>query len=570
MDTGGEVALKHEDVDPLDVAVLKQRQNFRSLVCSSSFEILQHIFHSYVGIDETHGFPLNLRNHRIPLPALLSQVCTRWREACLSDCRLWSCIPFGLNQKWASEFVARSGESSLEISSFLDANPLPLALVRGVMHRIRRLRVVGNLDELQDFCDAIANKPAPVLEYLFFRGYAAYNSNILMLHIPSTIFVHVAPRLRSAIVPQAHLEGFPMPAFTHLTSIHLYILTASDTVRLLQNSPHLKELHCNTIRDCPLESTPNLLVEGERVHAPELTTLVIRNIKLAGVISFFEALDAPSLSELTLKCIEIKEEDVQRYATALPRVLSAHIKTLHHVQSPCDELKIDGDNSEYSTVECCSTGSGEERTEIWRDSGHASASHLYLRWIATGGNGAFDTQSFLASLLRAFSAHDVRILNLRDRHGHLGRSSGCLQAFPCVTLLHYSRSDTKEACRWDIFEAMTPMEQRIHTGQTSLLGGQTLFPLLTKLVIHDSFIPQFGGVFLRVLRRLAQSRKHDGQLLEIAFEECSYSAHVMAELKKDAVITWNGAWCPPFSFGGIGEDPELENWEMWGSMFDEP
>ena len=48
----------------------------------------------------------------------------------------------------------------------------------------------------------------------------------------------------------------------------------------------------------------------------------------------------------------------------------------------------------------------------------------------------------------------------------------------------------------------------------------------------------------------------------------SYSAEIVVSLHGIATVTWGGEWCPPFSFGGGGEDLGLENWEGWGNLFD--
>ncbi|TFY72539.1 hypothetical protein EVG20_g466 [Dentipellis fragilis] len=551
----------------LENVLVNQRRNALSLVCSSPPEILQYIFRLFADEEsdrQTHYRPRKGRTLPTVVP---SYVCTRWRRICLNDGYLWATLSLDWSGRWPFEFVARSGNWPLQVSLSLSETSISEKehTVTRHINRIRALHVDfarGRMGVPRAFCDSILNQPAPLLESLSLSHAPQPSSGIITLS--STIFSSIAPRLRSLSLTLVRLPDSMIPAFSHLKTVETRgSLTTEAAVCLLRTTPSLKVLICNPlIYQFGVELDPSSS-GSERINAPQLTTLVMKNVKSAELIQVLEALEAPSLSQIVVSdiidssLIQSNHDHLDDIATSLPMALSSHIKVLRRLHGPIQELIVN-----VSSVTCWPSRSA---LHLYGDTDDIDDTYaFYINYWMVNFNSFDDAQPLFDGLLRVLPVDEVHTLSLHD----IVWPYPSLYRIANTTELRYtsikSLSDTPY-----LLQAMIPLEQRIGVGERILPQSQILFPRLAKIVFKDAKVPADGEKLVCVLQCLAQARRRDGITLEVAFEGCNYRAGVMAGLK-DVNVTWNGTWCPPFSFGGLGEDPQLENWEMWGSLFDQP
>ncbi|KAA1474530.1 hypothetical protein DENSPDRAFT_334537 [Dentipellis sp. KUC8613] len=545
-----------------ETAAAKQRQNASSLVCSSPLEVLQYIFQFY--ITDLHG--AYRLEHGLPLAALLSHVCTRWREACLADHRLWNWIPRTLRGRWAFEFAARSGDSPMDISFWLEKDlSAPMSMtqfVLRIMHRIRNIWVSGDLELLQNFCDALVDRPAPLLEHMHFSRFTARMSEIvpgIAVTLSIDIFARSAPRLRSVRLHRAQLAGIPVPAFVHVTTISLGLSPVDDILPLLQYIPHLQVLGCDEMLNSRSGSAS--FPTGEHVHMPELREVRLRSIKPADIVRIFDTLVAPSLQVLNLRNMAAAPSDIPLYIAAVPRALSPHISTLRQTLGSNNGALID---SEENAIGCWF--SREECAQAARDDSRYF-SPLYLSWTFAHMDEGVDIHSLVRGVLGVLSMQDVLTLSLYDTMFHGDRSWACLHALPNVTLLECKIESPEDAL--DILQAMTPATQRLSIGHMPPQDGRTLFPLLKKLVVVGMDISTSEGyTFLKVLCNLVHSGSRGEKGLSVAFEKCEYSVRFYEGLE-EIDMTWNGRRGPPSLAVSSGGDSSSENREGLGIVFDQ-
>ncbi|TFY59518.1 hypothetical protein EVG20_g7765 [Dentipellis fragilis] len=540
-----------------DAVLIKQRRNSLSLVCSSPPEILQYIFDFYVNSED---WTLICGYRGLPATVLLSHVCSCWREVCLDDCRLWSCISLVLPRQWALEYFKRSGESPLRLSFLLEkhrGSDMAQMAVHA-MHRIRCLNVHGSAEHLQTFLNSLIDTPAPILA-TFFLFHSQVNDavpgNPSLVRVPTDIFARTAPRLQHVMLDDIWLRKIPVQAFLHLRYLSSPFSALEGVWRLLQAPRQLKILHCyvSSASDQRHPRPPlNTAHLHKRIYAFSLTNLVIYNAEFTKLFKLLEALVAPSLAQIAVIGLAATPSDIAHCAPVVARALSPHARILRQIHGPIHELTL-----EESSVTCW---------PIPRNGDHfADFAPFGVEW----GRGSFpedaQTEPLFDGILDALPLEDVHTLVLRDFCG----ISNCLHALSNVTELNYSTPWALDTLY--LLQAMLPKHRRFDlVGEIPPSQEEVLFPQLTRLTFTCMYIATHGGIFLHVLRRLAQIRQPDGEEgLEIDFRDCPYSAAIMVELKKYSVVTWNGGWCPPFSFGGLGEDPALENWDYWGSVFDE-
>ncbi|KAA1474595.1 hypothetical protein DENSPDRAFT_337382 [Dentipellis sp. KUC8613] len=544
-----------EDARIRDIALSKQRRNASSLVCSSPPEILQHIFQFYIHAKVKRG-PPGPAQHAPPRSAVLTHVCRRWRDVCLNDRRLWTTISSSMNRQWQSEYVARSGDSPLAMNIFLgpphEENILAQAAIDHI-HRLRVLLVHGSQGVLQTFINSLVNKAAPILESLTMRTHRAFTLTDAE-HcpiVPADIFAGTAPRLQSLAVHWVRLSGPSVRAFTSLTTIQGESpLSALDTWMLLSSTTHIKAAKFFKLNNI---GQGHPFHHNGRIYAPALSEVEVNDVKPAILIKMLENLVAPSLSQIALCGIRLYEWDLDFFSNAISRALSAHFQLLRQKRGPMEDVLVD-----------------PEQVVCWpiHDDRHHRASPFHIAWVFYPSSA--DAVRLLNSVISILPVHEARTLFV-DNHEWYPETRGerwaCLYPFQNVTDLNFTSLLATEALY--MLLAMTTPDQRIDIGKALPLQDHILFPHLRKLVFSSMSVRPHGGAFLRVLSCMVRSRRRSGTILEIAFQHCSYSAVAMAQLKKDALVTWDGVWCPPFSFGDAGEDPELENWEGWGSMFDQ-
>ncbi|TFY72780.1 hypothetical protein EVG20_g199 [Dentipellis fragilis] len=528
-----------------DTALSKQQRNALSLVCSSPPEILQHIFQFYVR-DKTMRDLRGTIRHALPRSAKLTHVCRRWRDVCFNDHRLWTTISYTMSRQWQSEYVVRSGDSPLAMDIFLEPHREDNILAQTAVDHVRRLRVLhvnGRQDLLQAFMVSLVNKAAPILESLIMQ--TQYSTTLTdaeqFSFVPADIFANTAPLLQSLALHWVRLPSSPVCAFTNLKTIQTEgSFSVFDTWMLLPSMRYVKAEKFSMLRN-PRAGHP--FYHSGRIHAPDLTDFEVYDVEPAILIKMLENLVAPSLSRLALCGIRLFESDLHFLSTAITRSLSVHFQLLRQKHGPIEEVYVD-----------------PERVVCW-------PTHYNDRLLRNHCASLFHIANGIFSIL---PAHETRTLCVGNHEWYpetRGERWACLYSFQNVTVLSFTTRLAIEALY--MLLAMTPQEQRIDIGRALPLQDHVLFPHLTRLVFVSVRIRPHGGTFLRILSCMARTRRQGGTILEIAFQNCSYSAVVMAELKKDAVVTWDGIWCPPFSFGYAGEDPELENWENWGSLFDQ-
>ncbi|TFY72532.1 hypothetical protein EVG20_g469 [Dentipellis fragilis] len=507
----------------------------------------------------------------IPPTALLSHVCTHWREVCLNDCRLWTTIVADNRWnsrpgykvlhtgKWPSEFMARSGDAPLNVDIDISKSDTLGPLVLNHIHHSRSLGILGSEQGgLDAFLASLANHAAPMLEYLSIRG----EGDLTRFCLPPTVFANTAPRLRTLKLVRIRLPPSSIPAFNHLASIHANgIIGVQDIWQLLlPRLSHVKTLELSHIYPDPVHM-PDPFSPSERLHALDLSTFVVYEADITCLSKLLASLDAPSLSQLNI--IVMYYNTLITCMTAFIRTLSPHIRVLRQRHGPIREVAIN------AMQVACWPNYNEDRTH-----GH-STSPFSLEWTIVPY--PIDAVTLIGGILTAIPVDDVRTVSFGshpwiDHEQGQGECWPCLYSLPNVAVLQISYIDPSVVDVLCILQSLTPPGERIKASLRNKLPLQDriLLPHLTKLVfVGMHSVRAHGGLFLRLLSRLAQIRRLGGEPLEIVFERCYYSADVMVELKKNAVVAWDGTWCPPFSFGGAGEDPELENWESWGSLFDQ-
>ncbi|KAA1474594.1 hypothetical protein DENSPDRAFT_841203 [Dentipellis sp. KUC8613] len=535
-----------------DTALTKQLRNAQSLVCSSPPEILRHIFELYI-------YSKTWNNGKVPLIVLLSHVCARWRAVCLDDRRLWTVISRDIHGRWTSEFAARAGDLPLDADIVL-LRPRPEADIHLTaqmalqnMHRIRSLRVEGRGEHLRAFLDALVDKPAPILEDLsvFYVISSQTLGDSQRSHIPASIFAGFAPRLRSLTLDRVRLSHPPIAAFANLTTVRAKSSqSAQDIWAILQGLIHVKALHFSLLYDPRI---PQPFSGDGPVHVPGLANLTVHDAEVAKLIKLLDTIVVPSLAQIALSNVKVTQSSIELFCDKLCRCLSPHVELLRRQLGPLREAILGP-----MEIVCWPTHS-----EIFPQ--RQFTSPLYLAWYSTFRSITLNSGRLLSATLGVLPVHEVRTLFVRDNVHRSDRWS-CLYPFVNVTIFNYAAACPTDALY--ILASMLPKAQRPDSEYPIGLLDDTLFPQLEKLIFTATPVRRHGGNFLRVLSRLAQTRRHGDIILEIAFEGCPYSADVMVEMKKNAMVTWNGGWCPPFSFGGAGEDPVLENWEMWGSLFE--
>ncbi|TFY72808.1 hypothetical protein EVG20_g198 [Dentipellis fragilis] len=545
-----------------DVALTKQQRNALSLVCSSPPEILQLIFGLYI-IDKTWN------NGKIPLIAILSHVCARWRAVCLDDYRLWTTISCDIRGRWTSEFAARSGHLPLDVYIVLPRpSPRPKADIYLTaqaalqnIHRVRSLRVEGRGEHLRAFLDALTDKPAPILESLS----VFYIISIQTLNefkrrlIPASIFAGSAPRLQCLTLDCVRLSHPPIPAFANLTTIRAKSASSvRDAWDLLRSITRVKTLHFSLLYDPRI---PQPFAGSGPIDAPDLTSLMVHDVGVGKLVTLLDTIAAPSLAQIVFSNMEVTQFNAELFLDNFCRALSPHVEILRRQSGPMRKAILGP-----MEIICWPT-----YTDVFLQ--HQFTSPFHFAWYSTIQSVLENSGYLIRAVLGVLPVDEVRTLFVRDNiHRPIMSDErwSSLYPFVNVNVFNYAAASPTDALY--VLRSMLPPAQRADIGRTLSLPvrDHVLFPQLEKLVITTTLVRTHGGKFLQVLSRLAQARRQGGVLLEIAFEDCPYSADVMVELKRNAVVTWNGAWCPPFSFGGVGEDPELENWEMWGSLFNRP
>ncbi|KAA1474607.1 hypothetical protein DENSPDRAFT_338115 [Dentipellis sp. KUC8613] len=275
------------------------RRNALFLVCSSPPEILQYIFRLFAVEESDPQAHHSLRRGQILLEAVPGHVCTRWRRVCLNDEYLWATVSLDWPGRWPSEFVTRSGNRPLRISLSLPETS-PLEKERAITRHIGRICAL-HVDFTrsrapQDFCDTVLDQPAPLLESLSL-SYGPQSSIALS---PTTFFC-IAPKLRSLKLTPVDLPDSTIPAFSCLET-------------------------------------------AETCSAPQLTTLVIKDVKILELIEMLEALEPPSLSQIIVShLVNSFHTRFDSIASSLPTALSPHIKVLRKLHGPVQELILDVD-----------------------------------------------------------------------------------------------------------------------------------------------------------------------------------------------------------------------------------
>ncbi|KAI0311953.1 hypothetical protein OF83DRAFT_1287218 [Amylostereum chailletii] len=184
-------------------------------------EILSHIF-NLLEDDIPFNAPFIEAPRRHLDRIAVTHVCGQWRQVALSSATLWSDITFRLGRTWATEMLARAGDSLL--SYYVDPDD-PVdheATLSQHLSHIRSLAIHGGAQEIEDIastCDA----PAPALERLqCARDFFEEDDEITSL--PMQMFAGwQAPRLHS-------LELFNIaPPLTSLNNLkHICITFSPD------------------------------------------------------------------------------------------------------------------------------------------------------------------------------------------------------------------------------------------------------------------------------------------------------------------------------------------------------
>ncbi|TFY67474.1 hypothetical protein EVG20_g3930 [Dentipellis fragilis] len=516
-------------------AIDKQRRNASYLVCCSPPEVLQYVFDIYV--NDEHKMHHQDRDPKAVLPptALLSHVCARWRALCLDDKHLWAKITIDHHRgRWPPEFIARSGNSPLEVAFGISKKyglEVALAVVHN-MHRVCSLDARGSSEHLQPFCDALTGTAAPILEYLclgHFPNPAMYGTAV---YVPSNIFAGTAPKLRSISLANVFPQGPPVQAFAHLTDVHMDgALTATTAQPFLQSAPDLKVMICWKFSTHPdantyLPMVPSSL-EGKRVDAAQMTCLAIDDDDMAQIVQLLEDVNAPSLSQIGLFNMCLTHPDLEHFTLALPLALSFHIKALRRIHGSCRELAMDS-----SSITCWPSQSNLVRHDLIDDADDVFP--FYAQWDYDDDSFPEEVAPFVDGMLGVLPVDEVRTLSLR----YITRNWGSLYRASNVTVLNYT-CESPDADVLRFLQAMVPLDQRIDVAGTAL-DDRTLFPQLARIVFKNMMISTDSGNLVRVLQRLSRARQNDGIALEVAFEGCSGQENITTGLE-DMSVTWDGA-----------------------------
>ncbi|TFY59522.1 hypothetical protein EVG20_g7764 [Dentipellis fragilis] len=469
--------------------------------------------------------------------------------------RQWCRATYALaGARWSIESLTRSGAPPLQISFDLKGGSgmKTAQIVTSHIHHIRELRVEGGTQQLQQVCDSLVYKAAPILESLSFSGIRPLPGQNTVVSIPDNIFACNAPRLRSLSLVRLLLQGSTVLAFTQLTIIETnFVLTVEATWRLLQNTPHIEVLICDgfayhlSLRgrlDFPPEVFPS--PKDRPINVPHLTNIVVDDADVEHVVWLLNALLAPSLSRIALFGFLMNSSSVDLYADAFPLALSPHINALRQTRGPIQELIIE----EFSIA--CWRSCSDLYYYEGRD-GIEDGRPFYFRWQMSSDVEVIDP--LFRNLLRVLPVDEVHELTF----GRSDRPWESLYRISNVTTLKYAYETSENVLFF--LQAMIPLQQRIAIGEEIPLEERTLFPQLARITFKDFRTPADEDKFLRVIRRLAEARRQVGITLEIEFEAYNFPANIMAELGTIMNMTWNET--PWMCFEGLREDPELDDQE---------
>ncbi|THU89443.1 hypothetical protein K435DRAFT_969101 [Dendrothele bispora CBS 962.96] len=223
----------------------------------------------------------------------ITHVCSRWRELALNTRSLWTNIILNLGEDWTKAMIQRAGPTTLLSVTAVDCRFWndnlyeAFGLIPPEMHRVVRLDLWGDFEEMGSICSALEDAPAPALRYL--RLAKSENQSGDSDSVIEGIFKSQTPLLEHLC-----LDGVPFPStsfylFNHLK--HLYVYSAgndsgvfpspSELLSVLACTPELESL---SLLGCILwDNFNNTSALGEEQNAlirlPKLRTLNLEGHK---------------------------------------------------------------------------------------------------------------------------------------------------------------------------------------------------------------------------------------------------------------------------------------------------
>ncbi|KAI0056864.1 hypothetical protein BV25DRAFT_1995306 [Artomyces pyxidatus] len=179
-------------------------------------ELLAHVFALYVEDATARDAQSALRWVGI------THVSRRWRQVALQDHSLWRRIPFRSGQRWADEFVIRSGPMPLEVSLEYDQawNPVwPAHLLVKHFPRVERLLLRDKDPSLARSDVGLLDQPAPSLVSLSIQTIATTRFNL-----PLRPFDDHAPCLRHISIRRCPRFPWTSPVLRNLVSLRVALV----------------------------------------------------------------------------------------------------------------------------------------------------------------------------------------------------------------------------------------------------------------------------------------------------------------------------------------------------------
>ncbi|KAF7350465.1 F-box domain-containing protein [Mycena venus] len=308
-------------------------------------EITAEIFSHYVGTS-THIPP------RSGGPLVLAEVCTRWREICLSTCSLWASVSIDDRCNWNHQvnllllqrWMARAGNHLLDLNIWMRSSS-PFPILSQYSSRWRSLRFRLN-----------ASVPFPFPNGTRVLALVRLDITIPNPHVAVTVTAfREAPSLREVLLSSLGPSQSILLPFVQLTFLRLWRISLQQCLDMLKETPKLEVLSVDTAtsRHSSLQFvSPTLSMVFPHLHTlsfctgsstvldhftlPALETLKLTSFKGDGVARLLELAVRSSCSPRSIAVWFMEYEMSYRCFRAFPSLEKVEIFAYPCSPEPCD------------------------------------------------------------------------------------------------------------------------------------------------------------------------------------------------------------------------------------------